>query len=1478
MRHSLMVGIKGADRAQLAVGRLETALRILDDWEARRKGQVTLFNPPTDAEFRNDVYQETGWWMSTDGMWRVEIPDLKPMQKAGSSRGKFMVNGLHTNDGDYYCLLDEICSHESLFNLYPKVKNYFVRIVDPDKTDYYGMFDSAVNKITLTWDAVKWMRGEPSTVLTAGGLSTLTHEIQHAVQRIENFAPGGNSEYHGAKNYRRLAGEVEARNAAHRSFGVFENISAQTRGPFDTVMAPWETEDVPTLKQLIVDKEGKMTDMSGRRVRRQSVTRRRGVNRATLAAALVAQQNLAGKEVTAEDADKLLKSLGLLSVPAADVLAEARQLAETGRNETRRIVEDNAPELISHLARNGYALQMQKALDDAIAGGAAAADPTVGRKVQKAIQDQETRALMNAKGFDAAMMMAELPIDLARGMLATIDREKTPEEIAKLELSRQKREEQKRIEEAARAEMSDDELLAGAEDASYAEPTDAEKAAFDQLMDRARYADEANRDEERRKKSEKAKRQAQADASGKDAEGGTGDALSITELLPEDTVSRIAPVFDSPELFAQFVIEWTSDHVLKKHPELPSTAEMWKSPVAIRELKQTATHILRKLAKDALGSPSLNYARNFADKVINELESDADTRTFRSIRRKIAYIYDHIHEDALRMKRRDLVKHLIDGSRVKDPVTGETTAIPGIRQLAGAKGRFSSVQEELARAIDAKTEQWARWLVPLLTMNEDQLAAEIARLEGIVHADPTAEDYRPASDDKIREAADRLALANKYGALVTKMPGEIADAAAEIMEHLNGRRQAFEARRAEWEAKCATLNQALIAAMEAGAPSTFRGEKWKATKWIESMEGDIALEMQNLVRFCPDADLRRAAMQAIDEMRVWISEGGSRHNTSLFDAQKELNAGLAACYGNAEAGIRHLVAETIPDDVARACFHQDPNRKPTYGQLLQMYASCLQRDYRENIEKSGRNQQLAMMEAALSPEDRRFHAWAVEWFKRNRKALSDSVEEVTGLPVTSPDDLYCPVRIEGDPDGIPAHVVAWSPVPGELNRRVRHGKDFNEGANFFYVLSKQCEIRARTIGYAMTGILLRDTVASRDVRKAAVKHVGAEDMARVVNHLRDILVQDSGGEDHFMDPVNVARKWAARFGISGNVSSMLAQPASIPVWANVTLGGRHIGLANVARYMATAGTEEGRQAIGELVEDMGFKARYDMGWSEEVQNILKHPSKNRVSRMVEKAYDKGMVLSRGMDKVCSLWVAQGFYRDATRHFLDKGETLDEAKRKARAITIAAVESTQQSGRTENLNALQRKEGAAGSLARAFFQFKTAQLLTNNYIIQSLREVAARPGDKAAWGQLVRSIFIGGTLVPAYMAAKNALWALLMGDEPPEEDPDKWPEWFRELCFEMVSGVTAPIFFAQQVLETPLRDALGLRTYGRNSGMPAIDTVTRFVSTAKDVAVDAFDTENALHWDDVLADLDKLAKQAVAPYRHAKKAYVNRANP
>ena len=1224
-----------------------------------------------------------------------------------------------------------------------------------------------------------------------------------------------------------------------------------------------------TLGEFIAEDRTQPERHSVRRGRREDA-----VPALDIATGYLARRLLGGKTITPQQAKDILGNLGFAQENPAEVLRRAQSAADTVRERVKDAGERADSELYRYLSQASMTGRMQEAMDRAITGAAQAADPEIGRRLERAISSKRTRDLEAANGFTAAEMMAELPISLTDAFLSVAEFERTPEEKARLEAERAKRAEEEKTD-----GKTDEELLAEVDDGEVTDPTPEQVAAFDELMGRARYAEDARKRKEAIDKAARAKAKAEAGEEAQSEDEGSGMDEDAIGGIPLARIRRIAPVFEDQNLFAAFLIEWTAQKIVQKHPELTNNRDLWKSPVAIRELKQTATHILRRLAADILGSPTGSHARNFADHVINELESDATCRTYKAVRRKIAYVYDAIHTDGLRQSRKELMHRLTDGWREKGP-DGKYIVHPGIRQLVGAKGRFSATTEEGKRKIDGRTEMYGRTLLRVLAMSDEELQARDAELREITDINPTAtgDAGAKATEEKVREAAAERAIIAAYGGLARRLPGEIRDATERILADLQGKRQAFEARREAEKAENDKVKAALVEAMSDTPAPRRTKPKGRAEKYVESFVGNIGLEMRNLIRYCKDGKKRDAAQDVITDTEAALSEATGKYRATKMGHEIAINAALKACYGNAADGVRHLTAEPVPEEVARAVFGQDAAMTPTYGNLLQLYASIVQADYKANAEKHGRLAQLPMIRAALTDADMRFYAFALGWYRDNRAALSDAVEAVTGVPVVSPDPLYVPVRVARPVEGLSADVVAWSPIPRALSLRVPHGWDFDEHANFFRLLDEQAEMHAQTVAYAKLGIRLRDTWASREVQDAARRNVGSDDMMAVTGHMRDVLAQDAARPEdtRILSAINYARAWIARFAISGNLASAMSQPASIPVWANIMLGHEAVGFRRLARYMMHVDAD----AVRDLVQSDGYRARYLMGWTEDVQNAILHPSKSRIVSTVETAYDKGMALSKYADKGASLWIAQGFYRDARDMFIRRGDTDADAKRKAIALTWAAVEASQQTGRSEYLNRLQRGNGA---VSKILFQFRTAQLLSNNYLIQAVRDVRAG-GDPAAKGRLLRAVAINTIIVPAYLTLVRAAWDAILGEPPPENEDVEVPEQVREFLWNAIDNNTAPLFFVSAIASAGAKPLLGLDTYGASSGMPAVDSTIRIGQHAGRALADASryivnlctadDIADEVTAEKLIADVLRLGRDIAAPVRHAARAYDN----
>ena len=123
-----------------------------------------------DGRSANVIQERTGWMLGVDGMWRYEISD---------DQARFSIDELKT---DYPYVLEEVLDHPELFAAYPGLRNINVLFKDGDEYALGAYFEQR-NKIE-----VNTSRGKESA------LSTLLHEIQHAIQAREGFARGGSSD------------------------------------------------------------------------------------------------------------------------------------------------------------------------------------------------------------------------------------------------------------------------------------------------------------------------------------------------------------------------------------------------------------------------------------------------------------------------------------------------------------------------------------------------------------------------------------------------------------------------------------------------------------------------------------------------------------------------------------------------------------------------------------------------------------------------------------------------------------------------------------------------------------------------------------------------------------------------------------------------------------------------------------------------------------------------------------------------------------------------------------------------------------------------------------------------------------------------------------------------------------------------------------------------------------------------------------
>ena len=135
------------------------------------------------------IRQSTGWFQDRNGDWKFEFSDRDMSLK----NIRFKENSTYK--------LENILKHDTLFTIYPELANYNVKFTDLNKANgVYNIFDKDI-KINNNLLSKKQYKSSIE--------GTLIHEIQHAIQDIENFE-GGRSSKGSKLAYYESLGEIEA--------------------------------------------------------------------------------------------------------------------------------------------------------------------------------------------------------------------------------------------------------------------------------------------------------------------------------------------------------------------------------------------------------------------------------------------------------------------------------------------------------------------------------------------------------------------------------------------------------------------------------------------------------------------------------------------------------------------------------------------------------------------------------------------------------------------------------------------------------------------------------------------------------------------------------------------------------------------------------------------------------------------------------------------------------------------------------------------------------------------------------------------------------------------------------------------------------------------------------------------------------------------------------------------------------------------
>lgn len=204
-----VMSLFGDDATFDRLGTLQQAKNVSDDYRysfagenAKTANKDLLSKARAAIESGKDaelVRQDTGWFKGSDGKWRFELDDseitFKTKNIAQSIKGGVK--------------LGDLINAEKLFNAYPGLKD--VAVKESQSGTYYS---PRTNEIFFnTNESSNSIKGD------------LLHEVQHAIQRVENFATGGSPKQFSEKVIDR--NKILSENEQHFASVSFNKLSAK---------------------------------------------------------------------------------------------------------------------------------------------------------------------------------------------------------------------------------------------------------------------------------------------------------------------------------------------------------------------------------------------------------------------------------------------------------------------------------------------------------------------------------------------------------------------------------------------------------------------------------------------------------------------------------------------------------------------------------------------------------------------------------------------------------------------------------------------------------------------------------------------------------------------------------------------------------------------------------------------------------------------------------------------------------------------------------------------------------------------------------------------------------------------------------------------------------------------------------------------------------------------------------------------------
>ena len=509
----------------------------------------------------------------------------------------------------------------------------------------------------------------------------------------------------------------------------------------------------------------------------------------------------------------------------------------------------------------------------------------------------------------------------------------------------------------------------------------------------------------------------------------------------------------------------------------------------------------------------------------------------------------------------------------------------------------------------------------------------------------------------------------------------------------------------------------------------------------------------------------------------------------------------------------------------------------------------------EAIEKTSVEEYAKKIRAKLSKKDLLLLDWFRDFYKEERPSLSDANEIITGLSIPQADELYTPMKMLREGGTNEKHQVV-AIVPKSMTPRVPNSLDMDESYGIVDMWNNRIAENAHYKAFSQLNIEWRGIFAHADFHKAVKQKFGEDVLKQLLDHFNDIMSVRLV-DNHKIELVDKVNGFFAITALGFNLGSGVRQLTGIPIFANF------IGVKNTTKYLVTAWSDEGRQAMKEILESDTAQRRLGMGNNQAIVEALDNLDQNKFWSWYKR---NSMIFNKIGDILPIMVIGQGVYRSKLEEYI-KTMPLEEAKTRAMNEMWAIAEASQQSPSVMNMGVVNRRGGSLGKVLTLFTSSPQLMLSREveamNRFLAVRKKYKANPQDEAirndyseARKNVLKTLFINHVLSQGGYLLATWLWKALLGDDWDEKD------WWA-MIFEVLAGPFGSLIVFGRFI-TALNS-----NYGKSDIAPISalgNAIGGFGSLVGDILT--------LNGEEILQDLDKIAKTLNAPYRDVRRIYKN----